>query len=600
MNLNRYEVYFFKDKEQFSKLSSKHQFEPYSVLFYPSKEKTSRKILFNFHVIQNNAYVYSSTCHLAFAKKNYLEDSPQLEFENDDYTHDYSNEDFTDYDITNYDIFNDYIDSGDYPFPYQNRKKHELISNSHSVLSALLKKEEVNVIRGRSLPNFFTSLREIDEYREMISIIGARNSLDVLSAINDLPTLRFSKRKPAWIKNLFEKYDLSSFFKKSSEKYLFSQAGQIVHLGIQQEKINSKIGSFPFEFKLPHFINNHRIPISFSTESDKIIFPINVLIGKNGIGKSQTLKKIVNFFSGQNDTTIKTQNNSILLNRLLVVDNALTRSSHFPSSIDNDFNLDYRKISLLDDERLGYDNVTTDVLDVILSNQHIAGKSRKDIFFESIAELGNINSIAMPFQKQGSKKIVQYFTLEQIQNGIDGIWFPITNHSQDNGPSFIIENEIYPLSSGQLSFIRLAAWLCKNVENGSLLLMDEPDIYLHPSLITQLVNLLHVILNSTGARAIIATHSAYIVREVPRYQVFVFKEEPDKIISIGSPSMNTVGANIGDISFFIFEETFHGALINEQLNKLLNKSERDLSNYVDDVFSLSAKMYLRRASKVEV
>lgn len=53
-----------------------------------------------------------------------------------------------------------------------------------------------------------------------------------------------------------------------------------------------------------------------------------------------------------------------------------------------------------------------------------------------------------------------------------------------------VKNEAFPLSSGQLSFIRLAAQLCTFIENGSLVLMDEPETHLHPNLITGLVGML--------------------------------------------------------------------------------------------------------------
>ncbi|MHC5791870.1 AAA family ATPase, partial [Streptococcus pyogenes] len=86
-------------------------------------------------------------------------------------------------------------------------------------------------------------------------------------------------------------------------------------------------------------------------------------------------------------------------------------------------------------------------------------------------------------------------------------------------PTIAGQDDEYPLSSGQLSFFKFALLACLHIENGSFVLLDEPETHLHPSMISDFITLLDNILERTGSYALIATHSTYFVREVAREQV---------------------------------------------------------------------------------
>lgn len=54
------------------------------------------------------------------------------------------------------------------------------------------------------------------------------------------------------------------------------------------------------------------------------------------------------------------------------------------------------------------------------------------------------------------------------------------------------------------------------IEEESLLILDEPELYLHPELEVNLINMIKNILNETNSYSIIATHSSIIAREVEK------------------------------------------------------------------------------------
>tara|TARA_B100000929_G_scaffold273374_1_gene245707 strand:+ start:55 stop:717 length:663 start_codon:yes stop_codon:yes gene_type:complete len=141
----------------------------------------------------------------------------------------------------------------------------------------------------------------------------------------------------------------------------------------------------------------------------------------------------------------------------------------------------------------------------------------------------------------------------------------------DKEPYRFINNEGYPLSSGELSFLRFAAQASLNIENGSLLLLDEPETHLHPNFISQFTALLNQLLTNTGSAAIIATHSAYFVREVFQKQVIILRSDNDGNIISEIPLMRTFGADVGSISYFVFGEDESSKLGTQVEDKLVKE-----------------------------
>jgi ABC-type sulfate/molybdate transport systems ATPase subunit len=116
------------------------------------------------------------------------------------------------------------------------------------------------------------------------------------------------------------------------------------------------------------------------------------------------------------------------------------------------------------------------------------------------------------------------------------------------------------------------------IERGSLLLLDEPETHLHPNLISDMMDTLSGLLDATGSIAIIATHSAYIVREVTRAGVKVMTLE-DGVLSVDTPRMQTFGASIDTISQFVFSDT-----------NMLHRHQELLKNWVNE---LDGKLTIR-------
>lgn len=109
------------------------------------------------------------------------------------------------------------------------------------------------------------------------------------------------------------------------------------------------------------------------------------------------------------------------------------------------------------------------------------------------------------------------------------------------------------LSSGEVALLRFAAQAVGSLRRGSIFLFDEPETHLHPSYISQFMEMLDRLLEQSSSIALIATHSAYVVREVPARRVRMITRDPhDETIMIDPPTMQTFGASIDTISQFVF------------------------------------------------
>jgi ABC-type transporter Mla maintaining outer membrane lipid asymmetry ATPase subunit MlaF len=132
------------------------------------------------------------------------------------------------------------------------------------------------------------------------------------------------------------------------------------------------------------------------------------------------------------------------------------------------------------------------------------------------------------------------------------------------------------LSSGELAMLRFAAQAAGSAERGCLFLFDEPETHLHPNFVSEFMAVLNTILAATQSVAIIVTHSAYIVREVPSQRVRIFSLE-DRKIAIDRPRLQTFGASIDSISQFVFADTSISHQYQETLQTWLDSLGSDIS-----------------------
>jgi hypothetical protein len=431
---------------------------------------------------------------------------------------------------------------------------------------------------------FYTMLPSMDAYRALVQKYGPARSVEVLKAMRDLVVLNEFKSNANWL-DIATQSDvfLKSFMRDAESYFAYKNAGAILR-GLENEEFGKMSDVLAIHFQLPGRQNPHELTFRFNHDSD-LPKRIAVIIGKNGVGKSQTLGRIVRAaLNGDDSLKDGTTGARILVNRVLAFAPTNEAGSVFPGDRRKRPKVWYRRFSL---NRLGRIRkgvgVADQVLQVARSSEYIGESTRWNIFLTALRAIDNSEQLALPIRDNQRKPL----PLKNLrQGGEQEIIENFASVDLRREPVRMIDGASYPLSSGEISFVRFAAQASLNVENGSLLLLDEPETHLHPNFISQFVSLLDSLLNQTGSAAIIATHSAYFVREVFQEQVSVLRTDSEGFVRIERPALRTFGADVGAISYFVFgedEPSRLAAAVEERLLERFNTWEALYRRYKDEL-----------------
>lgn len=122
------------------------------------------------------------------------------------------------------------------------------------------------------------------------------------------------------------------------------------------------------------------------------------------------------------------------------------------------------------------------------------------------------------------------------------------------GVTFFKDGKPLHLSSGQRLFAYVVINILGAIRRNSLILIDEPELFLHPTLEIQFVDMLKTILARFNSKALLATHSEVTVREIPAACVHVF-EKTDEGLVIKRPPFQTFGGDVQRISSYVFGDS---------------------------------------------
>lgn len=112
----------------------------------------------------------------------------------------------------------------------------------------------------------------------------------------------------------------------------------------------------------------------------------------------------------------------------------------------------------------------------------------------------------------------------------------------------------YSLSSGEKSLLSFCLSTFLLTRGGALVLIDEPENHLHPAFISLLMRTLVSTLLATESRAVVVTHSPFVVREVDRSAVLILKRNTEDLPELYRPSLQTLGGDVSMIVDHVFQD----------------------------------------------
>jgi ABC-type branched-subunit amino acid transport system ATPase component len=434
-------------------------------------------------------------------------------------------------------------------------------------LSRIVEKRKSPALIASVKQKYFTMLRDMEDYRRIVKALGPSAAQDVLLAVNDIVAVR--ELAPAdWLDKATESEVFTMSFTRSQASYFaFRNAGPVLR-GLQLEKLGAMSPSFALEFQLAGVQGPHRLKFDFDHKA-KLPKRIAVVIGKNGVGKSESLGRIVRaLIAGSGELVEGRTGGRPSVSRVLAFAPTNETESVFPSDRLKNPRIWYRRYSLNRSRLVKKgDSITDLIIQVARSEQAIGRRSRWRILVEALEGIRRSKEICLLMSAGNSPR---YLPITRLLGGGEQYrleLFPRIDCQRD--PVRVIGGEGYPLSSGEISLLKFAAQVSLNIENGTLLLLDEPETHLHPNFISRFVSLLDRLLADTGSAAIIATHSVYFVREVFREQVTVLRIDDDRAVHAEHPTLKTFGADVGAISYFVFGEDEPSTLATQVKNRLL-------------------------------
>jgi len=432
------------------------------------------------------------------------------------------------------------------------------------IVEAKIRQSPERLLPASEFPDFYTIHFEMNSYREIVRNCGPERAQEILLAMKDLVAVKHEGRLPKWFNQATtSRFFTLSFIRNAETFFAFHNAASILG-GLELESFDGLSKELRLKFKLRTFQNDHELEFSFDPASD-LPKRIAVIIGKNGVGKSQALAHFAQSLLRGDKHLRDGDGKPPVINRLLAVSSPGETRNTFPKPPKQP-RIYYKRIILsrnfFADRQSGMGDI---LLRLARARETIKQKSRWELFCQTVGQIVPTTEIAIHLKPSDvspqltSSDEGDFVTLAHFLNGGEQNrlerWARVDIRAD---VSRLADGKLIPLSSGQLTFIRFAANACLHIENGTMVLIDEPETHLHPNYVSDFVRLLDALLVQTGSFAILATHSAYFVRMVPNSQVIILTQERPAFVTATTPRLKTLGADIGAISSFVFGDSPYG------------------------------------------
>jgi predicted ATPase len=274
--------------------------------------------------------------------------------------------------------------------------------------------------------------------------------------------------------------------------------------------------SCSFSCTLDGFSEPHTIDLDF-TASEAHPYRLICFVGKNGTGKSGTLSKLATSLSGWELHAGTFSPGRPTFSRVICVSYTVFQPFEVPFISSTS----YRYCGLRD------------------------GKGAVDI--EGIANR-TLDAIRSIHEQERTPTWLQLLRISDLF----GPELPEAFSSDDISA---VSLELNKLSSGQRMVVSIFTELVAHISKQSLVLLDEPETYLHPTLLSTFLRLIHALLKEYDSYAIAATHSPIVVQEIPSRSVRVFERQGSIPMQSELP-IESLGANLTEIvdSVFVMNE----------------------------------------------
>ncbi|MGJ7497857.1 AAA family ATPase [Variovorax sp. RT4R15] len=383
---------------------------------------------------------------------------------------------------------------------------------------------------------YLGALLDSDQYQKLIFAVGRRNARELLAEAHDLAVLQIQADRSRDVQFFrgTRAYGQSLLRLDSTFIAVFGFANQLAGTKrlvnrlerpetIEVEEASLEKGSLRLSF-LPDALGINRI---------------NVLVGPNGTGKTKFLKVLVA------DSPVNSHGPMLFIPSPLDEPVAFEKAGSVqiqahPATVEGWAALT-RLLTLILRSDTQYKQL----------ERAVDGFIELDQIMVPIGEAADVNdSITALIREQ------RYVRLAGLANAPEGKKTEIMGWVDlDLAPLVATQTQARALSSGERALLGMSCILLAAIPQAGLVLLDEPELSLHPRMIAELMKLLGFLLETRNAHCVIATHPLYVVRETPSSAVHVLKRSTQSgKIQDYEPMLQTLGAGLTELSNVIFDD----------------------------------------------
>ena len=402
------------------------------------------------------------------------------------------------------------------------------------------------------------------------------------------------------IKEIKEVFHPLTVFGYTDSKVYYSKDETLTHSNIK-EVVDDRVDSINYSFK-EDGIDKGKLQFIKNRMSE---LPMNVfaVVGGNGSGKSYKINHIIK--------------------EHLEGDNKFSQILHFSlSPFDNiiHFNRDGKSIEVADKERDSDDEIiyekvgfvsvkhppipevvkkaeATSLTDV---KEYLHEKSRKYLDSDNKlkqgfeAEISIKESFSYYIQSLLFDLVASNKKLTQWKSAIE--FFEFETWVEDIKIAFLDRDiikedleKIDNLSSGQATILLYITKLVSSINQGSLVIFDEPETFMHPPMVKAFIRAVSEIVNNNKAFCLIATHSPVIIQEIPHCNVYRL----DSNHELKNTNYKTYGQNLDTLYKNIYglalQQTGYNSFFNDLRYVIFEKIKETNQEDLEDVNLLSDK-----------
>lgn len=271
-----------------------------------------------------------------------------------------------------------------------------------------------------------------------------------------------------------------------------------------------------FEFESHIHSSDIKTKCAFNFNKDEIIpCRINALIGRNGAGKTQLLANFVSGLLGLGEEKIDvTERESI--SKVIVVSYSIFDRFFLPDQIQIPANRSRREYISKD---LKY--IYIGLRERVASNEETKKSNTKDSTkIAGSAAFARRFTSALQKLKDENRYEIWKKAMRPILREADFLHEENISDSQ-------LRLRFRRLGAGHKATLSMLTSLFSELVDESLVVIDEPENHLHPTLLSAMMHVLRDMLKMTNSFAVISTHSPIVIQEIPAKYVQVITKSDD-------------------------------------------------------------------------